>query len=304
VKLPLVSHPAYSTPLPEEHRFPMAKFRLLVDHLRRLDLLRDDHLHQPLPVPRRWLELVHPRSYHEAFARHQLSPAEARRIGLPATPGVIRRSWLAVGGTVLTARLALQHGLACHLAGGTHHASGTVGSGFCIFNDVAVAARVLLAEGLVERILVVDLDVHQGDGTATLFAGDPRVFTFSAHAASNFPLRKATSDWDLPLPDGMEDEPYLAAVGNLLPDLLSQVRPDLVLYNAGVDPHREDRLGRLCLSDGGLLQRERMVLETCLRQRVPVATVIGGGYDTLTSLVERHSLVVRAAAEVSLLHRL
>lgn len=304
MNLPLVSHPAYSTPLPEEHRFPMAKFRLLVNHLRRLDLLRDDQLHQPLPVPRRWLEQVHPRSYHEAFSRQQLSPAEARRIGLPATPGVIRRSWLAVGGTVLTARLALKHGLACHLAGGTHHAFGDVGSGFCIFNDVAVAARVLLAEGLVKRILVVDLDVHQGDGTATLFEGDPRVFTFSAHAASNFPLRKARSDCDLPLPDGLEDGPYLAAVGGMLPDLLSQAHPDLVFYNAGVDPHRQDRLGRLCLSNEGLLLRERMVLETCLRQGVPVATVIGGGYDTLPPLVERHGLVVRAAADLFLLHRL
>ena len=304
MNLHLVSHPAYSTPLPEEHRFPMAKFRLLVDHLRQLDLLREEHLHQPLPIPRRWLELVHPRAYHEAFSRQRLSAAEARRIGLPATPGVIRRSWLAVGGTVLTARLALQHGLACHLAGGTHHASATAGSGFCVFNDVAIAARVLLDEGIVKRILVVDLDVHQGDGTATLFAGDARVFTFSAHAESNFPLRKATSDWDLPLPDGMEDEPYLAAVGGLLPDLMSEVRPDLVFYNAGVDPHRQDRLGRLCLSNGGLLQRERMVLETCLREHVPVATVIGGGYDALTPLVERHGLVIRAAAEVSLLHHL
>ena len=304
MRVPLVTHPAYSAPLPEAHRFPMAKFRLLVDHLRRLDLLRTDNLHVPLPVPRRWLELVHPRSYHEAFARQLLTTAEARRIGLPATPGVVRRSWLAVGGTVLTARLALRHGLACHLAGGTHHAFGSVGSGFCIFNDVAVAARVLLSEGVVQRILVVDLDVHQGDGTASLFAGDPRVFTFSAHAQSNFPLRKAQSDCDLPLPDGMEDGPYLEAVAGLLPDLLSQVNPDLVFYNAGVDPHRLDRLGRLCLSDGGLLQRERMVLEICLCQGVPVATVIGGGYDALNPLVERHGLVVRAAAEMAMHHRL
>lgn len=301
VSVPLVSHPAYSAPLPEGHRFPMAKFERLVVHLRQLQLLRVEQLHRPLPVPRRWLELVHPRSYHEAFARQRLSPAEARRIGLPASPQVVRRSWLAVGGTVLTARLALRHGLACHLAGGTHHAFGDAGSGFCIFNDVAIAARVLLAEGLVRRILVIDLDVHQGDGTASLFAQDPRVFTFSAHAERNFPLRKAQSDCDLPLPDGMEDEPYLTAVANLLPDLLSQARPDLVFYNAGVDPHRGDRLGRLCLSDGGLLQRERMVLELCCRQRIPVATVIGGGYDELSALVERHGLVVRAAAEMALL---
>jgi acetoin utilization deacetylase AcuC-like enzyme len=304
VSVPLIYHPAYSAPLPEAHRFPMAKFQLLADHLRRLDLLHPRQIHQPLPVPRPWLELVHPRAYHEAFARQRLTAAEARRIGLPATPALVRRSWLAVGGTVLTARLALRHGLACHLAGGTHHAFAATGSGFCIFNDVAVAARVLLAEGLVRRILVVDLDVHQGDGTANLFADDPRVFTFSAHGERNFPLRKSTSDCDLPLPDGMEDGPYLAAVAGVLPDLLSQARPDLVFYNAGVDPHRLDRLGRLALSDGGLLRRERMVLDTCLRQRVPVATVMGGGYDALAPLVERHGLVVRAAAEMVRLHGL
>jgi len=278
----------------------MAKFRLLAEHLQRHNLLGPDQLHQPLPVPRRWLELVHGRPYHQAFARGQLTAAEERRIGLPATTPLVRRSWLAVGGTVLTARLALQHGLACHLAGGTHHAFADYGSGFCIFNDVAIAARVLLAEGLVRRLLVVDLDVHQGDGTAAIFTGDPRVFTFSAHAASNFPLRKQLSDLDLPLADGLEDDAYLASIGGLLPELLEQVRPDLVLYNAGVDPHRGDRLGRLCLSDIGLLQRERLVLEACLQRRIPVATVIGGGYDELNSLVERHGLVFRAAAEIAL----
>jgi len=280
----------------------MAKFRLLAEHLRGLDLLSPGQLHQPLPVPRRWLELVHSRPYHQAFARGELTAAQERRIGLPATQPLVRRSWLAVGGTVLTARLALEHGLACHLAGGTHHAFADYGSGFCIFNDVAIAARVLLAEGRVRQLLVVDLDVHQGDGTAALLAQEPRVFTFSAHAASNFPLRKQQSDLDLPLADGLEDADYLAAIGGLLPELLEQVRPDLVLYNAGVDPHRDDRLGRLCLSNLGLLQRERLVLEACLRRRIPVATVIGGGYDHLSALVERHGLVFRAAAEVGLLH--
>jgi len=163
---------------------------------------------------------------------------------------------------------------------------------------------VLLAEGLVRQLLVVDLDVHQGDGTAAIFAGDPRVFTFSAHAASNFPLRKQSSDLDLPLADGLEDDDYLTAIGGLLPELLDEVRPDLVFYNAGVDPHRGDRLGRLCLSDIGLLQRERLVLEACLRRRIPIATVIGGGYDDLSSLVERHGLVFRAASEMAMLHRL
>ena len=282
----------------------MAKFRLLAEHLAAQDLLRPEQVRQPLPVPRRWLELVHGRAYHQAFARGELTAAEERRIGLPATTPLVRRSWLAVGGTVLTSRLALQHGLACHLAGGTHHAFPHYGSGFCIFNDVAIAARVLLSEGLVRQLLVIDLDVHQGDGTAAIFADDARVFTFSAHAASNFPLRKQSSDLDLPLADGLDDDAYLAAIGALLPDLIEQVRPDLVLYNAGVDPHRGDRLGRLCLSDLGLLQRDRLVLEACLRRRIPVATVIGGGYDALPALVERHGLVFRAAAETALLHGL
>ena len=282
----------------------MAKFRLLHQHLVQQGLAVDDQIHQPLPAPRRWLELVHDRTYHQAFARGELGTVAERRIGLPATRPLVRRSWLAVGGTVLTARLALNHGLACHLAGGTHHAFPSYGSGFCIFNDCAVAARVLLAEGLVQRLMVIDLDVHQGDGTAAIFADEPQVFTMSAHCASNFPLRKQCSNVDLALDDGLEDDDYLRAIGDLIPDLLDQQRPDLVLYNAGVDPHRGDRLGRLCLSSSGLLNRDRLVLDACLRRRIPVATVIGGGYDDLEPLVERHSLVFRAASEQARLHGL
>lgn len=282
----------------------MAKFRLLHELLLRQGLATADQIHQPLPAPRRWLELVHSRRYHQAFCRGELTASEQRRIGLPATTPLVRRTWLAVGGTVLTARLALKHGAACHLAGGTHHAFADHGSGFCIFNDCAVAAAVLLAEGRISRLMVVDLDVHQGDGTAALFAGDQRVFCFSAHCASNFPLRKQTSDLDLPLADGLDDAAYLAAIGDLVPDLLDQVQPDLVLYNAGVDPHRHDRLGKLCLSSEGLLNRDRLVIDACLRRRIPVATVIGGGYDELKPLVERHSLVFRAAAEQARLHGL
>jgi len=282
----------------------MAKFQLLQALLLRQGLAEPDQFHQPLPAPRRWLELVHGRQYHQAFARGELSPAAERRIGLPATTPLVRRSWLAVGGTVLTARLALQHGLACHLAGGTHHAFPDHGSGFCIFNDCAVAARVLLAEGLVQRLMVIDLDVHQGDGTAAIFADDPRVFTVSAHCSSNFPLRKQCSDVDLGLDDGLDDDDYLRSIGDLVPDLLDQVLPELVLYNAGVDPHRDDRLGRLNLSSEGLLNRDRLVLDACLRRRIPVATVIGGGYDALEPLVQRHSLVFRAASEQARLHGL
>ena len=282
----------------------MAKFRLLHQQLLRQDLVVEGQIHQPLPAPRRWLELVHARGYHQAFARGELGAAAERRIGLPATTPLVRRTWLAVGGTVLTARLALKHGLACHLAGGTHHAFPDYGSGFCIFNDCAVAARVLLAEGLVAKLMVIDLDVHQGDGTAAIFADEPRVFTVSAHCASNFPLRKQCSNVDLALDDGLEDDDYLRAIGDLIPDLLDQQRPDLVLYNAGVDPHRGDRLGRLCLSSSGLLNRDRLVIDACLRRSIPVATVIGGGYDDLEPLVDRHSLVFRAASEQARLHGL
>lgn len=282
----------------------MAKFRELERCLFECGLANSGQMHRPLPVPRRWLELVHQRSYHEAFARDRLDRQAQRRIGLPATTPLVQRTWLAVGGTVLTARLALRHGLACHLAGGTHHAFPNFGSGFCIFNDLAVCARVLIEQEGLQRVLVVDLDVHQGDATALIFSGDARVFTLSAHAASNFPSRKQVSDLDLPLSDGLEDRAYLQTVGDHLPDVLDRLRPQLVLYNAGVDPHRDDRLGRLALTDLGLLQRDHLVLDACLRRGVPVATVIGGGYDAMIPLVKRHALVFRAAADQARLHGL
>jgi acetoin utilization deacetylase AcuC-like enzyme len=282
----------------------MAKFHLLHQLLCEQGHSNERSLHVPLPAPRRWLELVHQRSYHQAFARGELTAREQRRIGLPATTPLVQRTWLAVGGTVLTARLALRHGVACHLAGGTHHAYPDHGSGFCIFNDCAVAAAVLLQESAVQQVMVLDLDVHQGDATAAIFANEPRVFTVSVHCQSNFPLRKQCSDVDLPMADGVEDDTYLSAIGDTIPELLDQVQPDLVLYNAGVDPHRNDRLGRLNLSSLGLLQRDRLVLDACLRRNVAVATVIGGGYDALTPLVKRHSLVFHAACEQARNHGL
>jgi acetoin utilization deacetylase AcuC-like enzyme len=205
---------------------------------------------------------------------------------------------VAVGGTILTAQLALQYGLACNTAGGTHHAFPSYGSGFCIFNDLAIAARLLQRQKLVQSILIVDLDVHQGDGTALIFQDDPTVFTFSMHCQENFPGTKQQSDLDVPLPEGMEDDAYLQTLANYLPDLLSQVRPDLVLYDAGVDPHLGDRLGKLALTDSGLFRRDMQVLTTCLSQGYPVACVIGGGYaEDMLALVYRHSLLHRAASE-------
>ena len=282
----------------------MAKFKLLHQLLLDQGLIERKQIYVPLSIARRDLEEIHPRRYHETFSRDQLTRPEQRRIGLPATSALVQRTWLAVGGTLLTARLALRYGLANHLAGGTHHAHPEFGSGFCIFNDCAVAARVLLQRHEVEKILIVDLDVHQGDGSAACFQADERVTTFSVHAASNFPLRKVNSDIDIPLPDGTEDQDYLAAIGDQLPDVLDQLRPQLVLFNAGVDPHRDDRLGRLHLSNDGLLMRDRLVLDACLRRKIPVATVIGGGYDNLEPLVRRHAIVFRAAAEQARLFNL
>ena len=282
----------------------MAKFKLLHQLLLDRGLIEKKQIHVPLSIARRDLEEIHPRSYHETFSRDQLTLPEQRRIGLPATSALVQRTWLAVGGTLLTARLALRHGLASHLAGGTHHAHPDFGSGFCIFNDCAVTARVLLQRGEVDRVLIVDLDVHQGDGSAACFQADERVTTFSVHAASNFPLRKVNSDFDIPLPDGTEDNDYLAAIGDQLPNVLDALNPQLVLFNAGVDPHRDDRLGRLNLSDDGLLMRDRLVLDACLRRTIPVATVIGGGYDSLKPLVRRHAIVFRAAAEQARLFNL
>lgn len=305
MSLPVVYHPDYTTALPEGHRFPMQKFRLLQEQLLQERVIRPEQLHQPELPPTAWIEAVHTPEYVSAYCEGSLEPKVQRRIGLPWSPELVRRTCRAVGGTVLTAQLALRYGLACNTAGGTHHAFPSYGSGFCIFNDLAIAAQVLLGQGLVERLLIVDLDVHQGDGTAWIFRSDARVFTFSMHCEANFPGTKQVSDLDISLPVGLEDEAYLQTLAAHLPDLLTQVRPDLVLYDAGVDPHREDLLGKLALSDQGLFRREMQVLDTCLKQGYPVACVIGGGYGKeLSSLVYRHSLLHRAASEVYRQYRL
>jgi acetoin utilization deacetylase AcuC-like enzyme len=299
MNLPLVYHPNYVAPLPPEHRFPMQKFRRLYETLLEDGVASPEQFYTPEhPLPA-WIELVHTPDYVQAYCQGTLDVKAQRRIGLPWSPALANRTCIAVGGTILTARLALEHGLACNTAGGTHHAFPSYGSGFCIFNDLAIAARVLQQMGLAQQILIVDLDVHQGDGTAFIFQNDPTVFTFSMHCAVNFPGIKQTSDLDVPLPEGMEDEAYLQTLATYLPDLLTQVRPDLVLYDAGVDPHLDDRLGKLALTDTGLYRREMQVLTTCAAQGYPVACVIGGGYaDDFEALVYRHSLLHRAASDV------
>ena len=295
MRVPVVHHPAYVAPLPPAHRFPMPKFARLLACLRETGLLLPSQEFVPEPAPRGWLELAHAGSYVSAILEGRLDPAAERRLGLPLSPALAMRARCAVAGTVLAARLALEHGVACNTAGGSHHAFAGFGSGFCVFNDVAVAAALLLAEGLVGRVLVVDLDVHQGDGTAAIFAGEPRVVTFSIHCRANFPARKQQSDLDLALDAGTGDADYLAAVAGLVPALLDRVRPDLVFYNAGVDPHGDDRLGRLAMTDAGLAERERLVLAACRARGVPVACVVGGGYaEDLDRLARRHALLHEA----------
>lgn len=277
----------------------MAKFGQLRDRLLQDGVARPNQFHTPEPPPLEWLHLVHTPDYVTHYREGTLDARAQRRIGLPWSPELAHRTQIAVGGTILTAKLALQTGLACNTAGGTHHAFPTYGSGFCIFNDLAIAARVMRSIGLAQKILIVDLDVHQGDGTAVIFQDEPEVFTFSMHCQVNFPGTKQESDLDVPLPEGMEDDAYLQTLANYLPDLLSTVKPDLVLYDAGVDTHLGDRLGKLALTDSGIYRREMQVLSTCVGQGYPVACVIGGGYaEDFSALVYRHSLVHRAASEV------
>lgn len=295
----VVYHPDYVAPLPAGHRFPMGKFGRLMARLVADGLVRPGELVRPEPASAAWIEQAHGKAYVATLLDLTLDEPAQRRIGLPLSAALVRRSRAAVGGTVRTAREALAGGLAFNLAGGSHHAFSDHGTGFCVLNDVAVAARVLLAEAAVERVLVVDLDVHQGDGTAAIFADDARVVTFSMHCRANFPARKQRSDLDLPLEAGLEDRPYLRLLEAHLSDLLAAVRPDLVFYNAGVDPHRDDRLGRLALTDDGLARRDRLVLATCLGAGVPLACVVGGGYDPdLEVLAGRHAILHHVAREL------
>ncbi len=277
----------------------MPKFGKLYEMLLSDRVATPDQFHTPERPPTEWIELVHTPDYVQAYCQGTLDAKAQRRIGLPWSPALVNRTCTAVGGTILTAQLALKYGLACNTAGGTHHAFPSYGSGFCIFNDLAIATRVLQQLKLAREILILDLDVHQGDGTAFIFQNDKSVFTFSMHCEVNFPGTKQKSDLDVPLPVGMDDDAYLQTLAQYLPDLLSEFQPDLVLYDAGVDPHAGDRLGKLALTDTGIYRREMQVLSTCVAAGYPVASVIGGGYaDDIDALIYRHSLLHRAADEV------
>jgi acetoin utilization deacetylase AcuC-like enzyme len=257
-------------------------------------------LHVPDPATDDQLCLAHTTDYVQRVVTGQLTPAEIRRIGFPWSPAMVERSRRSTGATIAAGRAALVDGLAVNLAGGTHHACADAGEGFCVFNDVAVAARALQREELIRRALVIDCDVHQGNGTAAIFTGDDSVFTFSIHGAKNFPLRKCPSDLDIALPDETDDAAYLEALDQALDEIFAEPDFDLAFYLAGADPFEGDRLGRMRLTKRGLQQRDERVLGRCRRHRLPVAIVMAGGYaHEVDDIVDIHAATIRTAIEMA-----
>lgn len=295
-RLPLVYHPNYSFSFDPKHRFVMSKFANLFNEVKNMGLIGENLVQPELgsPTP---LELVHCEDYIWDLWRNQLDDKAMRRIGLPWSEQLMARTFTAPLGTLKTAELALEHGVACHLAGGTHHAHYDFGSGYCMVNDLAFTSTTLIQQGKVNNVLVFDLDVHQGDGTAAMLKHNPYVFTCSIHCEKNFPFRKHDSDLDIGLENHLEDDEYLNIVQETLTGLIEDLNPDLVLYDAGVDVWELDTLGKLNISWQGLEKRDALVLKTCQNKGVPVATVIGGGYDKdHLRLAKRHAIVVKQAA--------
>ena len=290
-------HPSYQIALPPGHPFPMSKYSLLRDRLLAEGVLLPDDVLQPEPLDTGTLALVHTREYLAKLASSRLTAAEQRRLGLPWSEALWRRSRLASAGTLLAARAALQDGLAGNLAGGTHHAFADHGEGFCVLNDVAIAVRKLQAEGAIDRAAIIDLDVHQGNGTAAIFEDDEAVFTFSMHGERNYPLAKMRSNVDVPLKDGLGDAEYLESLQRHLPAVLEAAGADMVFYLAGVDVAAGDRYGKLALTEEGIRQRERRVIEAVRGRSLPLAIVLAGGYaSTRGRTAELHAHVFREAA--------
>ncbi|MEH3099664.1 histone deacetylase family protein [Sphingomonas adhaesiva] len=291
----VVHHPDYVTGTPGRTTYRWGKNGAIRDLLRaRTDVV----WHEPDAMPDAWLEATHDPDYVAEVLSASVPREKERRIGFPVTHGVARRSRVVPGGTWLAARLALRHGFAANTAGGSHHALATTGAGYCVLNDLAIAATRLLEEGTVERLLIVDVDVHQGDGTAALTAADPRIATYSIHAEKNFPARKARSTLDVPLRDHVGDDEYVETLAATLVPLLDRHRPDLILYQGGVDPFADDRLGRLALTEGGLARRDRLVGSLARARGIPLASTVGGGYgDDVMALAARHVRVIATLAE-------
>jgi acetoin utilization deacetylase AcuC-like enzyme len=288
----------YPLPLPEGHRFPAAKYRLLRRRLEAHAVAGAElEFVEPHAATDEELLRVHDRGYVGRVFSGTLTRDEQRRIGFPWSAALVERSLRSTGAAVDAAAAAVEDGVAASLAGGTHHAGTSWGEGFCVFNDTAVATREMQARGAARRVLILDCDVHQGNGTAEIFAADPTVFTMSIHGARNFPLRKHPSSLDVPLDDGTDDDAYLAALAPAVVESFGRGRPDLVFYIAGADPYEHDRLGRLRLTKQGLVDRDRMVLDAARAAGVPLAIVLGGGYSAdLDAIVDIHTATMLMAA--------
>ncbi len=290
----------YVIPLPTGHRFPIEKYALLRDLVLAEGLVAPERMHEPARATEEALARVHTADNVRGLVEGTLGEAAMRRIGFPWSPHLVERSLRAVGGTCEAAAHALRAGIAINLAGGTHHAFPDHGEGFCVFNDVAVAVRLLQADGRIRRAAIVDLDVHQGNGTHAIFEGDARVFTFSMHGGRNYPFHKVPGRLDIELADGTGDAEYLERLAAALPGVIAAAEPDLVVYLAGADPHEGDRLGRLRLSFDGLARRDALVIDTCREVGLPVAVTIAGGYGRdVADTVRAHANTVRVAASAT-----
>ena len=290
--------PRYYADIGQGHIFPIRKFELVRDKLLAEGTLHPEEIVEPDPAPLEDVLLVHTEDYVSRLCSGDLTQKEVRRLGLPWSESLVRRSFYAVGGTLAAAAVSLTDGYSSNLAGGTHHSFSDRGEGFCVLNDVAVAIRTMCARQLIQRAAIVDCDVHQGNGTATIFAGDANTFTFSMHGANNYPLFKAHSTLDVELPDGTSDAAYMETLASHLPQVF-QSEPDIVFYLAGADPYRGDKLGRLALSIDGLRERDALVLRECYEREIPTVTVMSGGYgNDINDTIEIHCNTIRMVKQV------
>lgn len=295
MQLPIVSHENYFAKIGDDHKFPIKKFGELTNYLLDINIVKK--FYKPYPCSDETLKRAHSEIYIKNIKNKTLDQNGIRKIGFPLIDSVVERSLVATGGTVLASKLAINYGLACNTAGGSHHANYDGGAGYCVFNDVAVAAKYLLERGLANKILIVDLDVHQGNGNSEIFKNNRNVFTFSMHSKSNYPAKKSISDLDVELDDNMEDKQYIKVLKFYL-NQLNEESFDYVFYIAGVDIHFNDRLGKLKLSDDGIKKREEIVIGNFFSKKIPICGVLGGGYNkNFDKLVELHSILHETCAK-------
>ena len=296
MKLPIINHKDYFAKIGDDHRFPIGKFGELANYLIKKKIV--ENFYTPYACSEETLKRAHSEDYIKHIKNKSLDEKSVKKIGFPLIDSVVKRSLIATGGTVLASKLALNYGLACNTAGGSHHANFNGGAGYCVFNDVAVAAKYLLERGLAKKILILDLDVHQGNGNSDIFKENKNVFTFSMHSGSNYPAKKSISDLDIELEDNMEDKDYLKILKSNLKQLNNQ-NFEFVFYIAGVDIHYNDRLGKLKISDEGIRKRDEIVTENFFSKSIPLCGVLGGGYNkNFDKLVELHSILHQSCAKL------